>query len=279
MSFLFHKDKKINKEKIKTWFVTGASSGLGHELCRQLAEKDYNVIAVARKTPDFEKENVLCLSVDVTKKEDIKNAIDEGIKKFGEINVIVNNAGISSYLTCEEEAEEKMRRVMETNFWGAYNTIHSLLPHFRGNKNGTIINISSECGLIPRAFGAAYCSSKHAIEGLSACLWQETKRFCRVLTVELSFFKDTQIGKNEEKGSKLPEYAKLPWLPIKIKNSQKNDIKIAVKYIIEEAEKQKMQRRLMLGEDIIKKIEFEINSLKKDLKKSSHRAKKCAKGS
>lgn len=278
MSFLniFHKRKEINKEKIKTWLVTGASSGLGHEICRQLSERGYNVIAAARRKPDFEQENILALSMNVTKKEEIENAINEGIKKFGKIDVVVNNAGISCYLTCEEESEEKMREVMETNFWGAFNTIHTLLPHFRKNKNGTIINISSECGLLPRAFGAAYCSSKHALEGLSGVLWQETRKFCRVLTVELSFFKNTGIGKGEEKGSKLPEYSKIPWLPVKVKNSKNNDIKIAAGFIIEEAEKEKMQRRLMLGEDIIKKVEFEINSLKKDLKLSKERAKQCA---
>ena len=88
---IFHKNKKIDKEKIKTWFITGASSGLGHELCRQLSERGYNVIAAARRKPDFEQGNILSLSMNVTKKEEIKNAINEGIKKFGEINVIVNN--------------------------------------------------------------------------------------------------------------------------------------------------------------------------------------------
>lgn len=275
---VFKKNKKIKKEKIKTWFVTGASSGLGHELCEQLAQNGYNVIAIARRTPIFENKNIVCISADVTKVDEIENAINLGIEKFGEINVLVNNAGTSSYLTCEEELAEKMRSVMETNFWGAFNTIQILLPHFRKKNNGTIINVSSECGIIPRAFGAAYCSSKHALEGLSGVLWHETKRFCRVLTVELSFFKNTEIGKGEQKGSKLLEYSKIQWLPIKMKNSKNNDIKIATKFIIEEAEKEKMQRRLMLGEDIPKKIEFEINSLKNDLKLSKKRAELCAKG-
>jgi len=274
--FFNNKIKKIDKNKIRTWLVTGASSGLGHELCLQLIERGYNVIALARRTPDFEGENVLCLSADVTKKEEIYNAINEGIKKFNKIDVVLNCAGISSYKTVEEEPEEKLRQIMETNFWGAYNTIRLLLAHFRENKNGTIINVSSECGIIPRAFGAAYCSSKHALEGLSGVLWQETKRFCRVMTVELSYFKGTEIGKNEEKGSNYKEYKKMSWLPVKVKNSKNNNIKIAAKFIIDEVEKEKMQRRLMLGEDIIKKIEFEINSLKNDLKLSKKRALMCA---
>ena len=67
--------QKIDKSKIKTWFVTGASTGVGHEMCRQLLEtRDgmYNVIAVSRRVPDFNHPNALCLSVDITKPEDIK---------------------------------------------------------------------------------------------------------------------------------------------------------------------------------------------------------------
>ena len=188
-----------------------------------------------------------------------------------------NNAGISTYRTAEEESPEKMRQVMETNFWGSYNTIHLLLPHFRGNHNGTIINMSSECGIIPRSFGAAYCASKHAVEGFTSSLWLETKRFCRVMTVELSYFKGTQIGEGEEKGvSQYNEYKNIPWLAKHIKNNPDNNLTKAVYYILEEAEKDKLQRRLMLGKDIIPKIDYEIKMLSHDLKSSKIRAIKCA---
>ena len=155
--------KKIDKEKIKTWFVTGASSGVGHELCKQLLKKGYNVIAVARRVPDFEHENALCLSVDVTKPETIKEAVKKGIDKFGKIDVLSNNAGISANITCEEETLEHMKEVMDINFFGTFNTINTLLPHFRENKNGTIICNTSQSGLTPRLYGAAYCSSKDSV--------------------------------------------------------------------------------------------------------------------
>lgn len=145
--------KKIDKEKIKTWFVTGASSGVGHELCKQLLERDYNVIAVARRVPDFVHKNALCLSVDVTKPETIIDAIQKGIECFGKIDVLSNNAGISANITCEEETLEHMKQVMEVNFFGTFNTINALLPHFRQNKNGTIINNTSQSGLTPRLWG------------------------------------------------------------------------------------------------------------------------------
>ena len=270
--------KQIEKEKILTWFVTGASSGVGYELCKQLIEKGYNVIAVSRRIPDFTQPNVLCLSVDVTNPETINDAVKKGIEKFGRIDVLSNNAGISSYLTVEEEPVEEMRKVMETNFWGTYNTCHAILPYFRKQGHGTIVNMSSECGLLPRTFGAAYCSSKYAVEGLSSVLWLETQNFCRVMTVELSYFENTEIGQIKPRGTSFDEYKNIPSMPVKVFRSYfNNDISNGVKYIIEAVEKEKLQRRLMLGKDIICKVESEIQALKRDKNLSKTRAYKCAK--
>ena len=178
-------NKKLPKDKIKTWFVTGASSGIGRELCSQLLLRGYNVVAVSRRVPTFENENALNLSVDVTDINSVKTAIDKAIKHFGSVDVLANIAGISSYKTFEEEATEKMRSVMETNYWGTYNTCYSLIKYFRECNNGTIVNCSSVFGLCPRAFGSAYTPSKYAVEGLTSCLWFETQNFnCRVMSVE-----------------------------------------------------------------------------------------------
>ena len=271
--------KQISKEKIKTWFVTGASSGIGKELCLQLVEKGYNVIAIARRLPKISHTNALNLSVDVTDVSAIETAINLGLEKFGKIDVVVNSAGISSYGTFEEETETEMRRVMEVNFWGAYNTISKLLPRFRQNKNGTIVNISSEMGLYPRAYGVAYCASKYAIEGLSSSLWWETNSFCRVLTVELDKFDGTEIGLGKQKGgSNIAEYQKLTWVPHKAYNFPKNpnDLIKAVSYIIAEVENEKPARRLMLGKTICKKTNEELKSIQLDLKKSLLRSYLCA---
>ena len=271
--------KLIDKNKIKTWFITGASSGIGLEVCKQCLGKGYNVIAVARNKPDIEHPNALCLSADVTKPETITDAFRCGLEKFKEINVLFNSAGISSYGTFEEEPAEEMRKVMEVNFWGTYNTMHRLLPYFRSKQTGTIVNISSEMGLYPRAYGAAYCASKYALEGLTSVVWWETKKFCRILTVELDKFDGTKIGANKPKGvSNIPEYKGLQWLPYKILNfnSNKNDLTIAVSFIIKEVEKKKITRRLMLGKTICQRTYKEINSIKKDINYSYFKALKCA---
>ena len=133
------------------------------------------MVAVSRRIPEFKEKNALCLSVDVTDVESVKAAIEKGIKRFGSIDVLANVAGISSYVTFEEESPQKVRRVMETNYFGTFNTCHSLIKYFRERNNGTIINCTSVMGLVPRAFGTAYCSSKHAVEGLTAVLWKETQ--------------------------------------------------------------------------------------------------------
>ena len=133
----------MKNNKIKTWFVTGASSGVGKEVCRQLIDRGYNVIAVARRVPEFVGENILSLSVDVTNQDMIENAVKQGIEKFGNIDVLMNNAGISSNSTLEELSLSELNNVMNVNFYGAFNTMKVLMPHFRKNKNGTIVNNTS----------------------------------------------------------------------------------------------------------------------------------------
>lgn len=269
--------KKIKEEKIKTWFVTGASSGVGYELCKLLLERGYNVIAVSRRIPELHSERSLCLSVDVTKPETIKEAIIKGIDKFGKIDVLSTNAGISANISLEEETLEHMRMVMETNFFGTFNTINAILPHFRKNKNGTIICNTSQSGISCRAWGSAYVSSKHAIEGLASVCWLETQRFCRVMAVELGYFKGTEIyAHSVNKKSTISEYKGINIFYKPFKRNFENNLPIALNYLIDEVENKKLPRRLMLGKDAIFQIGAEIEWLKKDYAKSKRRAIKCA---
>lgn len=269
--------KKINKEKIKTWLVTGASSGIGKQISKELLNRGYNVIAIARNIPDITHRNVLCLSVDVTKLDTINDAIKKGIEKFRKIDVLLNNAGITASVTLEEETLEHMKSVMETNFFGYFNTIHAILPHFRQNKNGTIINNTSGSGLTPSAYASAYCSSKHALEGLTGVCLIETQKFCRVMSVELGWFEGTNIIKNQIRiNSSYDEYKNLSPLYKQIDHSSKNNINVAINCIIDQIEQETLPRRLILGKDAFQKITSEIDSLKKDLKNSRTQALKCS---
>lgn len=270
--------KKISKDKIKTWFVTGASSGIGHEMCKQLLKKGYNVIAVARRIPDFTHENALCLSVDVTQPETIHKAVNFGIEKFGKIDVLVNNAGILSSSTIEDETLDHMKQLMEVNFFGSFNTMNALIPHFRANKNGTIINNTSKSGISPRRFGAAYCSSKHAIEGLTGVCYRECKRFIRTMAFELGWFAASGIKPDSKTQLKnIPEiYRGLNDIDVKVKEKFTNDLPIAVSLIINEIEKEKIPRRFILGRDSLAFALSELNLFNKDYKHSLKIGKPCS---
>lgn len=259
---------KIDKSKIKTWFVTGASTGVGHEICRQLLEtRDgmYNVIAVSRRIPDFNHPNALCLSVDITKPEEIKKAMQQGIEKFGRIDVLANNAGLSGNITIEEETMSHMREVFETNYWGTFNTIYEFLPYFRANKNGTIINNTSMHGLLPRYRGAAYCSSKFAIEGLTGVARLEAQKFCRVMAYELGWFAGTGLNNlSVGKITEIPEYQKIRDFYGNVNYKFKNKLETAVKNIIDEVEYKEMRHRLMLGDDCLYRVNKEMEIRRED---------------
>lgn len=263
--------------KIKTWFVTGASSGVGKEICKQLVERGYNVIAVARRVPDLSGNNVLCLSVDVTKPDMIENAVKQGIEKFGTIDVLMNNAGISQYGTCEELSISELENVMDINFYGSFFTMKALLPHFRKNKNGTIINNTSQSGISIRSYGSAYCASKHALEGLTGAVWYDTQKFCRVMAVELGYFAGTEIAKNlPQELTKIEEYKDIPPFYKKYEKNFTNSLVIAVSCIIDTVEAKKLPRRLMLGRDALIQIGAELDLIKKDLNNSAKAAKRCS---
>ena len=267
--------KNINK--IKTWFVTGASSGVGHEVCYQLIERGYNVIAVSRRIPEFKGKNILSLSVDVTQPESIDKAINLGIEKFGSIDVLMNNAGITSNSTLEELSVSELNKVMDVNFYGAFYTMKALLPYFRKNQNGTIINNTSQSGISVRSYESAYCASKHALEGLTGAVWCDTQKFCRVMAVELGYFPGTEIAKDmPEKITYIEEYEGISPFYKKYDRNFINYLDKAVSNIIETVEQKELPRRLMLGKDALIQIGAEVDWIKQDLKNSQKATKRCS---
>ncbi|HBG93023.1 MAG: short-chain dehydrogenase/reductase [Nitrospirae bacterium RIFOXYB2_FULL_43_5] len=158
----------------KTIFITGASSGIGKITAKYFQEKGWNVVATMR-TPEKEEEltlldNVLVTRLDVRDPASIKGAVSAGIEKFGKIDVLLNNAGYGAYGPLEATPMEKIRRQFDVNVIGLMETIKAVLPHFRINKDGIIINISSIGGKMTFPLGSLYHGSKFAVEGLSEAL-------------------------------------------------------------------------------------------------------------
>lgn len=166
---------------------------------------------------------------------------------------------------------------MEINYFGAFNVIKELLPHFRINSNGTIINNSSMHGLSVRSYGLAYCSSKHALEALTSVLRHESAKFCRVMAFELGFYTGTEIVKNSTgiKNTK-QEYKdlKIFYKPFNYHNYI-NHLDKTIEVIIDTAEMRSLPRHLILGRDAIFKVETEMEILKQDLKLAKKNFTKC----
>lgn len=165
----------------QTILITGASSGIGKATAIYFQEKGWNVIATMRK-PEQEEEltqlnNVLVTRLDVLDLESINSAIQAGIDKFGKIDALVNNAGYGAYGPLEAFPRENIVRQFNTNVIGLLDVTRGILPHFRGNKAGTIVNISSIGGKMTFPLGSLYHGTKFAVEGITEALAFEVGEF------------------------------------------------------------------------------------------------------
>lgn len=164
---------------MKTVLITGASSGIGKETAILFAEKSWNVIATMRNTEHFSQfanyKNITTYSLDVRDRESIDSCIKQAIKDFGKIDIIVNNAGVYTTNPLELTPNETIDNIIDTNIKGVLYTTKVILEHFRKNKSGTIVNISSIAGRATFPFQSVYHTSKWAIEGFSESLYYELK--------------------------------------------------------------------------------------------------------
>jgi len=164
-------------EMNKTILITGTSSGLGRASARLFQSRGWNVIATMR-SPTKETEltkldRLLVTRLDVQDHVSIQSAVEAGLSRFGQIDVLVNNAGYGAYGPLEATPLEKIRRQFDVNVLGVLATTRELLPHFRKNRRGTIVNVSSIGGRIAFPLGTLYHGTKFAIEGLSESLQYE----------------------------------------------------------------------------------------------------------
>jgi NADP-dependent 3-hydroxy acid dehydrogenase YdfG len=163
----------------KTILITGASSGIGKATAIHFQQKGWNVIATMRSpekdTELKELENVLLEKLDVLDLESINQAIQKGIEKFGKIDALVNNAGYGAYGPLESFPRENIIKQFNTNVIGLMDVTKAIIPHFRTNKEGVIVNISSIGGQMTFALGSLYHGTKFAVEGISESLHYEMK--------------------------------------------------------------------------------------------------------
>lgn len=198
---------------MKTVFITGASSGIGRETAKLFARKGWQVAATMRK-PEIEKElkdlkNVEVIACDVTDTNSIKQAIEQAMKRFGSIDVLVNNAGYYTVGALEEATKEQIERQLDTNLLGLIETTQIALPYLRESKQAVIINLSSIAGRVSIPLQSLYHATKYGVEGFSESLQYELRPFniC-VKMIEPGTIKTEFCGRSMTivNGKDLPEY-------------------------------------------------------------------------
>lgn len=179
----------------KTWFITGASRGLGTAIAQQALAFGHNVVATGRSAERVlaavgQHDNLLALALDVTDADAATRATQAAIARFGGIDVLVNNAGNFYAGYFEEISDAQFRAQMETNFFGPLNVTRAILPQMRQQRSGQMITVTSTAALVGSEFCAAYAASKFALEG-----WIESLRFdvapygIELMAVEPGFFR------------------------------------------------------------------------------------------
>lgn len=161
----------------KTILITGTSTGIGRATALYFAKNGWNVIATMR-TPENETEldkveNITVGCLDLENVAGIEQTINEAIDKFGQIDVVVNNAAFGQFGPFEAITPEQVRKQFDVNVFGTMNVIRVILPHFRKNKAGMILNVSSAGGRIGLPLMSIYMASKFALEGYSESLSYE----------------------------------------------------------------------------------------------------------
>lgn len=185
------------------WLITGCSTGFGRELARILLERGYRVVATARegaKVRDLVAgypDTGLALALDVTAPHQITASVEAAVKKFGRIDVLVNNAGYGYLAAVEEGEEDEIRAMFDTNFFGLAALTRAVLPVMRAQKSGAIVNISSMGGFIGFPGSGYYAATKFAVEGLSEALSKEVAPLgIKVLIVEPGPFRTDWAGRS-----------------------------------------------------------------------------------
>lgn len=164
----------------KVALVTGASSGIGKEIARQLADAGFTVYAAARRLDrmaDLAQQGITPVALDLTADASIEACVQTVLARENRVDVLVNNAGYGAYGAVEDVPLPEARRQFDVNLFGMARLIQLVTPVMRAAHSGKIVNISSMGGKIWTKFGGWYHAAKYAVEGLSDCLRLELQPF------------------------------------------------------------------------------------------------------
>ncbi|RLV71804.1 SDR family NAD(P)-dependent oxidoreductase [Streptomyces rapamycinicus] len=261
-----------------TWFVTGASRGLGAEIARTAVAGGDNVV-VAVRNPDRIPEdlknaaNVLAVALDVTDNDSIPGAVRAAVDRFGGIDVLVNNAGRGLLGALEEISDAEARSLFDLNVFGLINVTRSVLPVMRRQGSGKLVHIGSRSGFEGEPGVSMYSASKFAVAGVSEALSVEMAPFgIQSMVVEPGVFRTDFLD-----GSSLsvaaqrisdydgtPAHVTLDWID-QANHAQLGDPVKGAALIVEVVGGEKLPTHLYLGRDTLERLEVKVQRIQDDL--------------
>ena len=195
----------------RTWFITGATRGLGAAIARAALDAGDSVVVTGRRRDALianfgeDSDRVLSLSLDVSDLNAARPAVEAALARFGRIDVLVNNAGYGDLSLFEESTLADVQAQYATNVFGLMQVTRAVLPSMRAYRAGRIFNVSSIGGIVGGESGTLYCASKFAVEGFSKSLAQEVARFgIQVTIVEPGFFRTDFLEPTSVKHGSVP---------------------------------------------------------------------------
>lgn len=260
----------------KVWFITGCSTGFGRALANEVLAQGYNAVVTARNAADIADiasrypNTALVLPLDVTSTTAIKNAVTRAIEHFGQIDVLVNNAGIGYFAAVEESEDAEVRKMFEINVFGLANVTKEVLPYMRQRRSGYILNIASIGGL--RSFPGVgfYNATKYAVDGLSEALYKEVAPLgIKVTIVAPSGFRTDWAGRSANNSSiQIADYATTAHKNINdirgYSGKQPGDPVKAAKAMIHVVESENPPLRLLLGAAALRGAKAKLAELQHD---------------
>lgn len=268
----------------RVWLVTGASRGLGREITRAALDAGETVVATARSADAVRDghegyhDRLHALALDITDAEAAMAVAAEIAKRFGSIDVLVNNAGYAELGFFETFTDAAVRRQFEVNVFGTMNVTRAVAPYMRKRRSGLIVTISSVSGLVSNSGGSVYSASKFAVEGWMEGFAQELAPFgVRSLLVEPGMLRtDFMDRKSARFGSiDIPDYAEAVAqyrsFVDRANGNQPNDPKLLAAQIMALASQDEAPARLIFGDDARQWAGTKLDRLREDIAGSAGR--------
>lgn len=261
----------------RVWFITGCSSGFGRAIAEAALSRGDTVVATARRQEALSdlvegapEGKAHTLALDVTDPEQVSRAVDEAIRRTGQIDVLVNNAGYGSVGAVEEFTMEELRAQFETMFFGAVELTRAVLSLMRERRSGAIVQMSSMGGQLAFPGFGSYCAAKFALEGLSEALAGEVAPFgVKVLIVEPGAFRTGFGGTRMRRSREIEAYnASVGGTRELVKNmdqTQPGDPRKAAEAILLALDAEETPLRLPLGADAVENIRDKLDSVRAEM--------------